>query len=378
MPVCRLGDRGPEVAEVRARLERLGLVRPGGPPDAFDAELQASVRAFQQQRGLTADGVVAGHTWRVLEDARWRLGDRVLSYSVSRPLQGDDVEDLQQRLLEMGFHVGRLDSVLGPTCEAAVREFQRGCGLPGDGVVGPATLQALRRLDRSVRGGRPHLLREGEAVRRAGSALVGKTVVLDPGHGGDDRGAHAAGLAEADVVEDLATRLEGRLLALGVRALLTRGRHQNPDDEQRAAFANAAGADLLLSFHVDSDESPRAGGVATYHFGTRAGTSSTIGERLASLVQREVVARTGLRDGRTHAKSWPLLRRSVMPAVRLELGYLSNPDDRGRLADPQVRAAVADGVLAAVQRLYLPETQDAPTGQLRVVSGGDRRTRSRT
>src|SRR5690606_26711928 len=91
--------------------------------------------------------------------------------------------------------------------------------------------------------------------------------------------------------------------------------------------------------------SPEACGVATYHYGHGAGASngvsSTLGERLAELVQEEVVARTGLRDCRTHAKTWDLLRLTRVPAVRVEVGYLTSTDDRLLLAEPLFRDTVA-------------------------------------
>src|SRR5207244_8379291 len=134
-------------------------------------------------------------------------------------------------------------------------------------------------------------------------------------------GVAALGLAESDLVWDLATRLEGRLAAHGVTPYLTRGRTVSRTDAERADFANATGADLLLSLHVDRHPNPAACGVATYHFGTGSGVTSTIGEKLAGLVHRELVARTGMLDCRTHAKTWELLRRTRMPVVRVDIGY---------------------------------------------------------
>jgi N-acetylmuramoyl-L-alanine amidase len=227
-------------------------------------------------------------------------------------------------------------------------------------------LRALKQLGRRVVGGRPHALRETEALYRSGSSLAGKVVVLDPGHGGDDRGACAHELEEAALVEDLAARLEGRLSAVGVRRLLTRGPEGNPGDAERAAFANDAGADLVLSLHVDRAASPHCHGIASYHFGTGTGVTSTVGEKLASLVQREVVARTDLLDCQVHAKTWSLLRLTRMPAVRIEVGHLSNPGDAARLADPAFRDVLAEGILIGVQRLYLPADLDPPTGALRL------------
>ncbi|HMA47591.1 MAG TPA: N-acetylmuramoyl-L-alanine amidase, partial [Frankiaceae bacterium] len=71
-------------------------------------------------------------------------------------------------------------------------------------------------------------------------------------------------------------------------------------------------------------------------------------------------------DCRTHPKTWELLRRTRMPAIRIDLGYLTNPADRAALASTELQATVTEGVLAAVQRLFLPPDLDPPTGQLRV------------
>ncbi|MGN6332893.1 MAG: N-acetylmuramoyl-L-alanine amidase [Motilibacteraceae bacterium] len=360
-PRYRLGDRDPAVAEIRDKLVQIGLLPTGGgatdpgAEETFDAALDRAVRAFQQERGLTVDGVVDADTYRTLDEARWRLGDRILSHTVSHQLVGDDVAALQRRLSELGFDTGRIDGMFGPETASALREFQRGVGLTADGTCGPATFKALDRLARTVRGGRAHALREELALAGSGPALHGKVVVVDPGHGERDRGVVANGLEEAAVVEDLAARLVGRLTATGVLAFLTRGAEMALPDSERAAFANAAEADLLVSLHTDGSASPAANGVATYFYGHDGhGHSSALGERLAELVQAEVVGRTDLLDGRTHAKTWDLLRRTRMPAVRVEIGYLTHPGDAARLADPGFRDTVAEALAVAVGRLLAP------------------------
>ena len=121
----------------------------------------------------------------------------------------------------------------------------------------------------------------------------------------------------------------------------------------------------MLSLHVDGANSARPHGLAAYYYGGGE-SSSTIGERLADLVQRELVARTGLLDGRIHGKTWAMLRLTRMPAVRVELGYLTSPIDRPMLIDPRFRDTVAEGLLVAVQRLYLPVDDDPPTGVMRI------------
>lgn len=375
MLTYRRGDRGPAVAEIRAILAQLGLLADQTPPtlDAvYDAPVERSVRAFQQSRGLTADGEVSGETWRELDASRWRLGSRVLSYARPEPLFGDDIRELQERLLELGYDVGRADGIYGPRTADALGRFQREVGLVPDGACGPLTMKALERLGRKVIGGRPILLRESARFRAAGTALVDKCIVIDPGHGGGDTGVVVPDgplrWAESELTYDLAARLVGRLAAAGMRVHLTRGpAPQQPlSDRDRASLANELGADLLISLHLDGHANPAACGVATYHYGHYGddAITSTVGERLAELVQHEIVARTDLRDCRTHAKTWELLRFTRMPAVRVEAGYLTSAQDRTRLIDPMFRDRIVEAIVAAVQRMYLPVESDVPTGSI--------------
>src|SRR2546429_8317323 len=192
MRTIRRGDRGPAVAEIRA-VRRNVDVLPAATADAggqaeFDEQTELAVRAFQQRRGLSADGRVGEETWRALDAARWRLGARTLYQSVPEPLIGDDVRQLQERLLEMGYDVGRADAIYGPRTARAVATFQREVGLSPDGACGPQTMHALRRLGRKVVGGRPQLLREAAAFHASGPALLGKRIVIDAGHGGPGSG----------------------------------------------------------------------------------------------------------------------------------------------------------------------------------------------
>jgi N-acetylmuramoyl-L-alanine amidase len=363
----RLGDRGDAVLEIRDRLCQVGLLPEDRVDDpSYDAEVERAVRAFQQQRGLTAHGVVDPATYRGLDEARWGLGDRVLVHRPGDLVAGDDVVALQRRMLDLGFSVGRVDGRFGPVTEGAVREFQRNVGIPPDGTCGPATLKALRRLAPLVSGGRPNALRAEERIRLAGPHLTGKTVVVDAAT--VPTGDPALRRQAEQVTTDLARRVEGRLVATGVQAYLSAPSAGGPAEEaERAAFANRTGAHLCVSLQVDAAENPGASGVASYYWGLDShGVHSSVGERFAGLVQREIVARTDLADLRTHPRSWDLLRLTRMPAVRVDVGYLTNPGDAARLADPAFRDVVAEAVVVAVQRLYLAPEADSPTGLLRV------------
>ena len=359
----RFGDQGAAVRSIRALLQATGDLAPSTAEasDVYDAEVAQAVRAFQQRRGLIVDGVLGPHTHIALDGAHWKLGDRMLSHIPGHMLQGDDVAELQERLLSLGFTPDRVDGVFGTNTEQAVRRFQSGVGLAVDGSVGPQTLRAFADLTRSVSGGSPHTLREEELIRTSGHRLLGRIVVLDPGHGGDDPGTVAHGLTESEVTLDLARRIEGRLSAIGVTVLFTRSATTGPEDLFRASMANQARADIMLSLHCDSTDQSRASGVATFFWGLeRFGAWSAVGEHLANLIQREIVSRTGLADCRSHPRGWQLLQRTQMPTVRIEAGYLSHPEDAARLADPAFLDTLAEAIVIALQRICLLYTSPSP------------------
>jgi N-acetylmuramoyl-L-alanine amidase len=365
----RLGDQGAAVRSIRTLLQATGDLAPSPaePSDVYDDEVADAVRAFQQRRGLIVDGVLGPHTHIALDGAHWKLGDRLLSHIPGHLLQGDDVAELQERLLSLGFTADRVDGVFGTNTEQAVRRFQRGVGLAIDGSVGPETLRAFADLTRSVSGGSPHTLREEELIRTSGQRLLGRIVVLDPGHGGDDPGTVAHGLTESEVTLDLARRIEGRLSAIGVTVLFTRSATTGPEDLDRANMANQARADIMLSLHCDSTDQARASGVATFFWGLeRFGAWSAVGEHLANLIQREIVSRTGLANCRSHPRGWELLRRTQMPTVRIEAGYLSHQQDAARLAEPAFLDTLAEAIVIALQRMYLGEDDMNATGVLRL------------
>jgi len=315
------------------------------------------IRSFQQERGLHVTGELNDQTQRALEEARWKLGDRSLYLQQSPYMRGDDVAALQARLTEMGFHCGRVDGIFGAMTEAAVKEFQKSVGVVVDGKCGPATIIGLLRLTKIVSGGAPAALRESALQKNRGPALANKVIVIDPGSADYER----------EIVYDIAQRLEGRLLALGASVFLTRGTQNNPAEAERIAFTNKSGADLLISLHIDSHTNSEAHGVATFFYGNdQHGVHSIVGERFASLVQRELCARTDFLNCRSHAKTWDSLRLTSAPAVRVDLGYISNEGDAARLARAEFRDTVAESFIIAIQRLYLSVEDDAKTGTLRI------------
>ena len=349
------GEETNVISLVTNTLTRLGFLKTAS--SEFGAVEENGLRAFQQERGLIVSGEIDGPTLRAIEEARWKLGDRILSFVPGKPLRGDDVAILQSRLVDMGFDCGRVDAIFGARTDGAVKEFQKSVGVKVDGVCGPATIMSLMRLVKTVSGGAPIQLRDNANRAVRGPALANKIIVLDPSSLADDK----------EIAFDIAQRLEGRLIALGVTVYLSRSGAKDPSESDRIKLANESGADLVISFHTDNYQNEQAHGLATYYYGNDLhGVHSVVGERFAALVQREITARTDLLNCRTHAKSWDLLRLTKAPTVRIDLGYLSNPGDVKRLGDVTFRETVVESIIVAIQRLYLSAENDAKTGTLKI------------
>jgi N-acetylmuramoyl-L-alanine amidase len=348
------GQRGVRVRDVQSRLQSLGFHIEARELEghAFGPSTEASVRTFQQERGLLVDGLVGPGTWQELVEAGYSLGDRVLY--LRRPSQrGDDVRALQRRLNLLGFDPGREDGIFGDQTANAVRDFQVNVGLRPDGIVGPTTTEALDRLLAApVSGFGRAGVRETEGLRDGHPSLAGRTIAIDPGHGPEDPGATGpAGLREADAAHRLAVLLERELTARDSRPVLLRPADQDPDPSVRAAAANEAKADALVSIHLNSHTDPSAEGSAAYYFG-RLGFSSVTGHALAELVQDEMIAATGLRNGRTHPKAFPILRETRMPAVQVEPCFITNPKEEQLLSEEPFLREVARAMAIALERFF--------------------------
>jgi N-acetylmuramoyl-L-alanine amidase len=343
--LIRPGERSNQVADVQARLRSAGF-DVGDEPGYFGDATVRAVRAFQQRRGILVDGIVGPHTWAELVEAGWRLGDRVL-YLTHPPMRGDDVLTLQAHLNALGFDAGREDGIFGQNTDLAVRAFQAEYGVPEDGICGARTLGALGGL----RADRPRTaapLRE-ELSRTERGTLRGALVVLDAGHGGDDRGTVGPnGTCEADLCWDLSSRVARRLADGGAAVRFSRTEAEGPEATERARRANALGADLFVSIHLNNHEQEPAEGASTYYF-----PRSAAGETLADLILDNLVA-LGQADCRSHARAYTLLKETRMPAVIVEPGFITNPDDAKKLDDPDFRAVVARAIAAGVRAFYEP------------------------
>ena len=347
MRTLSLGDRGKEVADVQHRLYALGHELGSEGLDGFlGPRTAAALRAFQQRRGLLVDGVVGANTWRELVEAGYALGERLLYLRVPS-FRGDDVLALQVKLNLLGFNAGPERGIFDQAVDRAVKEFQRNAGLPPDGIVGESTLTKLNALRKAETGQESKKIPERDEGFVEARRVTGQTVMIDPGHGGRDRGVVSPyGLVEKDYTLLVGLRLAELLRAEGCRVRLTRERDETVDTYARAELADAARADYVLSLHANGNESPLAAGSACYFF-QRNHYYSEHGQRLAGYVGARL-AELGVPHLGSFGRNFAVLREPRGIAVVVEPLFLTNPEEESLARQPAHADAVALAVVGGL------------------------------
>ena len=219
--------------------------------------------------------------------------------------------------------------------------------------------------------------------------LSAKTIVIDAGHGGKDPGGIGAGnLLEKPIALSISKKVGAILTTKGYTVLLTRDTDRYIPLKERTAFATRHKADLFLSIHANASGNSKANGIETYYLdvtstdkeaeliaarenansgysiqelesllkGLIVDSKSEDSRRLATHVQRELVAATGAADrGVKHARFVVLIGTSV-PAILIETGFLTNPTESKKLTSDAYQQKVAEAIVRGVER-FLKNTQ---------------------
>lgn len=169
-------------------------------------------------------------------------------------------------------------------------------------------------------------------------------VVLDPGHGGRDSGAVGiGGLQEKQVVTAITQQVAAILGSQGVSVVLTRQGDQTVDLQPRVDMAERANATVFVSIHANaiSMDRPEVNGFETYYH-------SAIGERLARVLHNRVMGTLAMNDRGVRQANFYVIRRTSMPAVLVETGFVTGAVDAPRLRDPNWQAQMAQAIAAGI------------------------------
>jgi N-acetylmuramoyl-L-alanine amidase len=179
------------------------------------------------------------------------------------------------------------------------------------------------------------------------AALAISTVVIDPGHGGHDRGG-TPGIryAEKTYALDVSKRLASRLRDAGFRTVMTRTRDRFVSLGERCAIANRQRNAIFVSVHFNAAPRRGADGVETYYYG-RASYG------LAACIHTRVVSAAGTENRGVRRRSFYVLRHTRCPAVLVEGGFLTNPAEGARIArSASHRQRLADAIARGITSRY--------------------------
>lgn len=173
--------------------------------------------------------------------------------------------------------------------------------------------------------------------------LKGKTIVLDPGHGGSDQGASSSTPSkslEKNYTLKTAKELKKLLNKEGAHVKMTRSNDKYVSLDDR----NIKG-DAFISIHNDALDSSNANGVTVYWFKEKQ-------ESLAQTLNSAIQKKTLLTNRGSRQQNYQVLRQTDIPAVLLELGYISNPTDESMINDQLHRQVVEQAIVDGLKQYF--------------------------
>ena len=209
------------------------------------------------------------------------------------------------------------------------------------------------------------------APKKIGSAsrgnydVLNKIVYLDAGHGGYDPGASYFGISEKSLTLAIQSRVKAKLEAEGYQVVTTRTSDTYVDLTDRSRAANASESDIFVSIHINASGSSAAQGIETYYYQPFAEYPSRINatyhanptrlsmsDTLANAIQSSLINATGAQNQGVKRQTFAVLRETTAPAVLLELGFLSNPQEAARLNTYAYQETLANAIVAGIKRYY--------------------------
>lgn len=178
----------------------------------------------------------------------------------------------------------------------------------------------------------------------ASLAVAGRftTVIIDPGHGGKDRGAVWGGVSEASLNLILSKKVEALLKANRIPVRLTRTSDVYLSLDQRAAVANRYRDAIFLSIHFNAHTNTSFTGVESFYMSEK-------GKRIATSIQSGIIRQTKARNrGIKLGKEFAVINKTKFPAVLVECGFISNPYERRRCSESWYQTLIARGIVDGI------------------------------
>ncbi|MEX0961294.1 MAG: N-acetylmuramoyl-L-alanine amidase [Simkaniaceae bacterium] len=177
-------------------------------------------------------------------------------------------------------------------------------------------------------------------------------IVLDPGHGGMDKGASSHGVDEKHPALQTALKAKQYLMQKGYRVILTRVTDVFIPLSKRASIANQNRCKLFVSIHFNAAKSTNAKGIEVFYFNAKEPWRLQSSKKLATCLLHRLVAQTGARSRGVKTANFHVIRETNMPAVLVEGGFLTNPGERTLLSDEKYLDRLAKALAEGIDRYY--------------------------
>jgi N-acetylmuramoyl-L-alanine amidase len=175
------------------------------------------------------------------------------------------------------------------------------------------------------------------------------TVVIDAGHGGSDLGATMNGLSEKEIVSSIAQKIKNLNSNSNIEILLTRTEDQTMSFQERLDFVNGAKPDLVISLHANSSKNKESNGLEV--FVSEKSAEHLASKDFANKFSTSIINKTQLKVRPVSISNFLILRKSEVPAMLVELGYLSNEKDKAYLENKDNQIEIAQNILNFVANL---------------------------
>lgn len=181
-----------------------------------------------------------------------------------------------------------------------------------------------------------------------------RVIAIDPGHGGKDPGTIQNGVNEKDINLAVSHKLNEGLRNKGYTTIMTREDDTFIELKERANIANRNGADLFISIHSNSHPNSSVSGVQVlYHSKDKTNVTKEETYKLANIIKEEIIKGTGAKDkGLVPREQTVVIRDTNMPAVLIELGFLSNPKEAELLKDESYQYLLVESIINGIERYF--------------------------
>ena len=189
-------------------------------------------------------------------------------------------------------------------------------------------------------------------LNQNGNPVKDRIIIIDPGHGGSDPGtSFGKTIFEKDITLKVSTIVKNKLEAAGAKVLMPRTGDTFSPPQKHIDFAHDNYGEIFVSIHVNSADSTKAKGTETYYAKT-PGDMYQEDIELATFVNNQIVKNVNMENRKVREKNFIVVANTNIPAILVELGFLSNSEDRAKLTDDKYIELFAESIYKGILEYY--------------------------